>query len=217
MVKKELVEQGAEGNWTNVLGLGALGVAMSLGIGPVLAILFGLMAVGLITTIYLLPVVLGIAVGATTWYLSGVAELKGSNRLIATLGALFGSLLIFSFTDVTLWSMGMSSAYSSANVQSIIGAIGTLTKLFQLLLGLVFTGFVLLAMMMYRAVGNDAFADITVGILSALFAGLMISSFFDIRVPGLSTGASQSLSGIIPVAVISGIVGIIALYVSFKE
>jgi len=221
VVKERLIEETAKGNWSGVLGLGALGVALSIGIVPMLIIILGLLAVGVALIVYLLPVVLAAAVGGVTFFLSKKAGLTGIKLVGATLMAALGSLVLFSCTDFTLWGMNVASgvapqAVSAAGKAQLFGWLSDFVRILQLLLGIVVTGFVLLALLMLRSVGVSSLVDAVVGLFAAFFVGIIASSLLDFQIPGLAAGVSAQGVDMLVSGIIGFAIGSAVMYSSWK-
>ena len=221
MVKERLIEETAKGNWSGALGLGALGIALSIGIVPTLIIILGLLAVSVVLIAYLLPVILAAVVGGITFFLSKKAGLTGIKLVGATLMAALGSLVLFSFTDFTLWGMNVASSVapqtvSAAGKAQLFGFLGNIVRILQLLLGIVITGFVLLALLMLRSVGASSLVDATVGLFAAFFVGIIASSLLNFQIPGLATGVPAQGVGLLVSGIIGFIAGTIVLYSSWR-
>ena len=198
MVKERLIEETAKGNWSGALGLGALGIALSIGIVPTLIIILGLLAVSVVLIAYLLPVILAAVVGGITFFISRKADLTGIKLVGATLVAALGSLVLFSCTDFILWGMSVASSVAPQTV-SVAGkaqlfGLGKIVRILQLMLGIVVTGFVLLALLMIRSVGIGSIADAVVGLFAAFFVGIIASSLLNFQIPGLATGSRRKAS-----------------------
>jgi len=221
LVKERLIEETAKGNWSGALGLGALGIALSIGIVPTLIIILGLLAVSVVLIAYLLPVILAAVVGGITFFLSKKAGLTGIKLVGATLMAALGSLVLFSFTDFTLWGMSVASTIApSATAATAEKAhamfLGNIVRVLQLLLGIVVTGFVLLALLMIRSVGIGSIADAIVGLFAAFFVGIIASSLLNLQIPGLATGVSAQGVGLLISGIIGFIAGTVVLYSSWR-
>jgi len=221
VVKERLIEETAKGNWTGALGLGALGIALSIGIVPTLIIVLGLLAVSVVLIAYLLPVILAAVVGGITFFISKKAGLTGIKLVGATLVAALGSLVLFSCTDLTLWGMNVASNVApSATAATAEKAhamfLGNIVRVLQLLLGIVVTGFVLLALLMLRSAGVGRLGDAVVGLFAAFFVGIIASSLLNFQIPGLATGISAQGVGLLISGVIGFIAGTIVLYSSWR-
>lgn len=213
MVKEKLVEETAKGNYEQAAGLGILGALLSLGIAPVLAIILGLLAVGIVLTAYFLPIILAGVIGGVVFYIAREAELRGINLVLAPVIAALGSLALFSFTDLTLWSMSLVGQTMGAEAQWSI--FPNIARILQLILGIIVTGFVLLSLLVIRAVGESGIADAVVGFGAAVFTGVVLSSVFDLRVPGLSEEAILGSSWVLSM-IFGFLAGIVVLYASWK-
>jgi len=220
VVKERLIEETAKGNWSGALGLGALGIALSIGIVPTLIIILGLLAVSVVLIAYLLPVVLAAVVGGITFFISRKAGLTGVKLVGATLVAALGSLVLFSCTDFTLWGMSVASNVApqtvSATGRAQLFGLGKIVRILQLLLGIVVTGFVLLALLMIRSVGIGSIADAVVGLFAAFFVGIIASSLLNFQIPGLATEVSAQGVGMLVSGIIGFAVGSAVMYSSWK-
>jgi len=223
VVKERLIEETAKGNWSGALGLGALGIALSIGIVPMLIIILGLLAVGVVLIVYLLPVVLAAVVGGITFFISKKAGLTGIKLVGATLMAALGSLVLFSCTDFTLWGMSVASNVAPQTVSAAgraqlfgIPSPNAIIRILQLMLGVVITGFVLLALLMLRSVGASSLVDATVGLFAAFFVGIIASSLLNFQIPGLATGVSAQGVGMLVSGIIGFAVGSAVMYSSWK-
>jgi len=153
--------------------------------------------------------------------LSRKAGLTGIKLVGATLMAALGSLVLFSCTDLTLWGMSVASSVAPQTVSATAGKahamfLGNIVRVLQLLLGIVVTGFVLLALLMIRSVGIGSIADAVVGLFAAFFVGIIASSLLNFQIPGLATGVSAQGVGLLISGVIGFIVGTIVLYSSWR-
>jgi len=215
-----LIEETAKGNWTGALGLGALGIALSIGIVPTLIIILGLLAVSVVLIAYLLPVILAAVVGGITFFISRKAGLTGIKLVGATLVAALGSLVLFSCTDFTLWGMSVASSVAPQTVSAAgraqLFGFGNIVKILQLMLGVVITGFVLLALLMLRSAGMGRLGDAVVGLFAAFFVGIIASSLLNLQIPGLATGVSAQGVGILVSGIIGFAVGSAVMYSSWK-
>jgi len=221
VVKERLIEETAKGNWTGALGLGALGIALSIGIVPTLIIILGLLAVSVVLIAYLLPVILAAVVGGITFFISRKAGLTGIKLVGATLVAALGSLVLFSCTDFTLWGMSVASSVAPQSVPATAGKahamfLGNIVRVLQLILGIVVTGFVLLALLMIRSVGIGSIVDAVVGLFAAFFVGIIASSLLNFQIPGLATGVSAQGVGMLVSGIIGFAVGSAIMYSSWK-
>jgi len=220
VVKERLIEETAKGNWTGALGLGALGIALSIGIVPTLIIILGLLAVSVVLIVYLLPVILAAVVGGITFLISRKAGLTGIKLVGATLVAALGSLVLFSCTDFTLWGMSVASnvapqTVSAAGKAQLFG-LGKIVRILQLMLGIVVTGFVLLALLMLRSAGVGRLGDAVVGLFAAFFVGIIASSLLNFQIPGLATGVSVQGVGMLVSGIIGFAVGSAVMYSFWK-
>lgn len=212
------MEETAKGNWSGALGLGALGVALSIGIVPVLIIILGILAVGITLTVYFLPIILAGVVGVLTFYISREAGLTGIKLVGATIIGALGSLVLFSFTDLTLWGMNLVSPITATSVgkAQFLDFLSDSVRLLQLVLGIVITGFVLLMLTMIRSTGEGAIADSVVGLIAAFFVGIVASSLLNFQIPGLAEGISTQALGLLVSGIIGFSVGIAVMYSSWR-
>ena len=164
--------------------------------------------------------VLAAVVGGITFFISRKAGLTGIKLVGATLMAALGSLVLFSCTDFTLWGMSVASnvapqTVSAAGKAQLFG-LGKIVRILQLMLGIIVTGFVLLALLMIRSVGIGSIADAVVGLFAAFFVGIIASSLLNLQIPGLATGVSAQGVGMLVSGIIGFAVGSAVMYSSWK-
>lgn len=219
MVKEQLIEQTAKGNWAEAAGLGIAGLVMSLGIGYSLIILFGLLAVGLVTMVYLLPVVLAGAVGLVTYLIgSRAAKLSGIKLVAAVVLASLGSLVVFSFTDITLWAAGKSTYAAALGGEATAENILTSSvRVMQLIVGAIFSGFVILLLLVFRSAGMaGGMRSMGAGLLSAAFAGVFASSAVGSELPGQAAEIGTTDSTVLSIVAVSFLVAGIVSYLYWR-
>lgn len=222
IVKERLVEETAKGNWSGAVGIGLIGLVLTVGVTPVLVALLIALGIGITLTVYFLPVVLSASVGGFVFIVSWkIADLKGIKLIVPPLIAGAGALMLFTFTDLTLWGVSSAESFGVSGqwlVEDIKTIITGMVKTLQLFVGLAILGFLMLALLIFRAVGGPAGASCAaVGLMASFISGVAVSSVFDYQIPGLAENASASQgAGFLGIVLASVIVGILAMYSSWR-
>lgn len=220
MVREEMKGSIREGDWASAAGLGLFGALSSMGLVPLLVtILIGL-GVGLFLIVYFAPILVAGGLAVFVYYLGKWAGLKKSRLLFASVMAGLGSLIVFNFVDITLFSYGVTAAGKSdvsAQLFGIFDGISKVTKLIQMIIGLSIVMFVLLGLFGIRMIGGSA-GSMFAGFVGLLFGGVLIGDWFDISVPGLLASSGQTNTFALGVlgSVLVGILSIV-LYSIFLE
>lgn len=219
--KERLVEETARGNWSGAAGVGIVGMLLSLGLVPALIIILSLMAVGIVLIVYLLPILLAGAVAVFAYYVSKEAGLTGMKMVGAVFMAAIGSLLLFTLTDITLFYMnslspvtGNLATSTSVGKAQFLDFLGDAVRIVQLIFGMLVVVFVLTALQIIGKFGDAGSVVVALG--SMFFVGIIVSSYFDIRIPGLAEGAQTESFGTMVSAMIAAGVGLLLLYASWR-